>query len=105
VPSPCRHGRGPHPRSASAEQVPAAPRPALAGRERLDADHERWLLQQRFEQPALAATYGHYRAVLAARDPAGEAIEADLAVWYDRAPFADAVGRLAAYRASPGWGR
>jgi len=60
--------------------------------------HERWLLQRRFEQPALAATYGHYRAVLAARDAALEAIEADLAVWYDQAPFADAVHRLAAYR-------
>jgi transposase len=60
--------------------------------------HERWLLQQRFEQPALAATYGHYRAVLAARDAQLEAIQADLAVWYDREPFADAVGRLSAYR-------
>jgi transposase len=60
--------------------------------------HERWLLQQHFEQPALAATYGHYRAVLAARDAALEAIEADLAGWYDRAPFADAVQRLSAYR-------
>jgi transposase len=26
--------------------------------------HERWLLAQRFEEPALAATYAHYRAVL-----------------------------------------
>jgi hypothetical protein len=55
--------------------------------------HERWLLAQRFEQPALAATEAHYRAVLAARDAQLEAIEADLAVWYDRAPFADAVHR------------
>ena len=60
--------------------------------------HERWLLQQRFQEPALAATYAHYRAVLDARDAQLEAIEADLAGWYDRAPFADAVGRLAAYR-------
>jgi transposase len=60
--------------------------------------HERWLLAQRFEEPALAATYAHYRAVLAARDAALEAIEADLAGWYDRAPFADAVHRLSAYR-------
>jgi transposase len=61
--------------------------------------HERWLLAQRFDQPALAATYGHYRAaVLAARDAQPEAIQADLAGWYDRAPFADAVHRLAAYR-------
>ena len=60
--------------------------------------HERWLLAQRFEEPALAATYVHYRAVLDARDAQLEAIEADLAGWYDAPPFADAVGRLAAYR-------
>jgi transposase len=60
--------------------------------------HERWLLGQRFEEPALAATYAHYRAVLDARDAQLEAIQADLAGWYDRARFADAVHRLAAYR-------
>jgi transposase len=60
--------------------------------------HERWLLSQRFHQPALAATYAHYRAVLAGRDAQLEAIEADLAVWYDLPPFADAVHRLSAYR-------
>jgi transposase len=42
--------------------------------------------------------FAHYRAVLAARDAQLEAIQADLAGWYDRAPFADAVHRLAAYR-------
>jgi transposase len=67
--------------------------------------HERWLLAQRFQEPALAATYAHYRAVLDARDAQLEAIDADLAGWYDRAPFADAVHRLAAYGASPGWAR
>jgi transposase len=46
--------------------------------------HERWLLSQGFHQPALAATYAHYRAVLAGRDAQLEAIQADLAVWYDR---------------------
>jgi transposase len=60
--------------------------------------HERWLLSQRFDESALRATYGHYRATLDARDAALAAIEADLAVWYDRAPFAEAVHRLAAYR-------
>jgi transposase len=60
--------------------------------------HERWLLQQRFEQPALAATYAHYRAVLQGRDAQLEAIEADLAAWYDLPPFVDAVHRLSAYR-------
>jgi transposase len=60
--------------------------------------HERWLLSQRFHQPALAATYAHYRAVLQGRDAQLEAIQADLAVWYDAPPFADAVHRLSAYR-------
>ena len=60
--------------------------------------HERWLGSQRFDQPALAATYAHYRAVLQSRDAQLEAIQADLAGWYDREPFADAVHRLSAYR-------
>jgi transposase len=34
--------------------------------------HERWLLAQRFEDPALATTYAHYRATLTARDAALE---------------------------------
>jgi transposase len=60
--------------------------------------HERWLLAQRFDDPALSTTYAHYRATLQARDAALDAIEADLATWYDQPPFADAVARLAAYR-------
>jgi transposase len=61
--------------------------------------HERWLLSQRFDDPALAATYGHYRAVLDTRDAQLEAIEADLlATWYGRPPLADQGARLAAYR-------
>jgi transposase len=43
--------------------------------------HERWLLAQRFDQPALAATHAHYRAVLEVRDAQLAAIEADLATW------------------------
>ena len=53
---------------------------------------------QRFDDPALTATYGHYRAMLAARDAELAAMEADLAHWYTHGPFADAVARLAAYR-------
>jgi transposase len=60
--------------------------------------HERWLLAQRFDDPALSTTYAHYRATVSARDAALEAIEADLATWYAKAPFADAVVRLSAYR-------
>lgn len=62
------------------------------------ARHEQWLVGQRFDDPALRATYGHYRAVLAARDAELAAIEADLAHWYTHGPFAHAVSRLAAYR-------
>ena len=60
--------------------------------------HERWLLAQRFDDPALSTTDAHYRATLQARDAALDAIEADLATWDDQPPFADAVARLAAYR-------
>jgi len=60
--------------------------------------HEQWLAGQRFDEAALQATYGHYRAVLAARDAELAALEADLARWYTQGPFTDAVARLAAYR-------
>jgi transposase len=60
--------------------------------------HEKWLLGQRFDEPALATTYGHYRASLTARDAELSAVETDLAHWFDHGPFADAVARLSAYR-------
>jgi transposase len=60
--------------------------------------HTAWLDQQRFEEPALNETLAHYKATLSARDAAVDAIEADLWPWCDRAPFADAVHRMAAYR-------
>jgi transposase len=98
VPSPGRHGPGPDPRRQRLSNFLLGHGRPWRGGNAWTLTHERWLLQQRFEQPALAATYGHYRAVLAARDAQLEAIQADLAVWYDREPFADAVGRLSAYR-------
>jgi transposase len=64
----------------------------------VDHAHERWLLAQQFDEPALAATYSHYRVVLQSRDAHLDAIEADLAGWYDRPPFAEQVARLSAYR-------
>jgi len=60
--------------------------------------HHAWLRQQCFDDPALTATFGHYQATLTAREAAVEAIDADLKLWYTRAPFADAVARLCAYR-------
>jgi hypothetical protein len=60
---------------------------------------------QRFVDPALTATYGHYRAVLLARGAELAALEADLAFWYTHPPFADAVARLTAYRGWRSWAR
>jgi transposase len=60
--------------------------------------HLAWIAQQRFEDPALSTTFSHYRATLTGREAAVAAIEADLVQWYTRAPFADPVARLAAYR-------
>jgi transposase len=60
--------------------------------------HQVWVRSQRFEERALNETLAHYQATLSAREAAVDAIEADLVPWYDRAPFTDAVKRMAAYR-------
>jgi len=60
--------------------------------------HQAWIAQQHFDDPALTATFGHYRATLTAREAAVAAVEGDLRAWTTRPPFADAVARLAAYR-------
>lgn len=60
--------------------------------------HMVWIRAQRFDDPALTATFGHYQATLVAREAAVEAIDADLRLWFARAPFAECVSRLGAYR-------
>lgn len=60
--------------------------------------HEVWLRARHFEDQALAATFGHYRAVVEERAATLDAIEADLVLCFGRAPFDDAVSRLSAYR-------
>jgi transposase len=60
--------------------------------------HQAWLGSQRFEQPAMAQTFGHYLAVVEVRNAQLDAVEADLAGWCDRPPFDWQVARLAAYR-------
>jgi transposase len=60
--------------------------------------HEQWLTGQRFDDPALRATYAHYRAMLTAREAELTAVQAGLAHWYTHGPFTDAVAGLAAYR-------
>jgi transposase len=58
--------------------------------------HYAWIAAQRFDDPALTATFSHYRATLTAREAAVTSIDADLATFYTKAPFADPVARLAA---------
>jgi transposase len=60
--------------------------------------HQAWIRTQRFDERALNETMAHYQATLAAREAAVDAIEADLVPWCDRAPFVEAVHRMAAYR-------
>jgi transposase len=60
--------------------------------------HHQWLAARGFDDAAMAATFAHYRAVVDSRERELAAAEADLAPWYGRDPFADAVRRLCAYR-------
>jgi transposase len=60
--------------------------------------HQAWINAQQFDDSALAATFSHYRATLTAREAAVRSIDADLAGWFTRPPFADPVARLSAYR-------
>lgn len=60
--------------------------------------HKAWIRAQRFDEAALTVTFSHYLATLQAREAAVDTIDADLAVWFSRAPFAHAISRLAAYR-------
>jgi len=60
--------------------------------------YQRWLDSLRLDDPALRATFVHYRATVIARDSALTAVEADLRPWCERDPFGAQVPRLAAYR-------
>lgn len=60
--------------------------------------HERWLSGLSFDDPALTATFGHYRSTVQLRDTALEAVESDLCPYFLTEPFCDAVARLGAYR-------
>ena len=60
--------------------------------------HERWLMSRHFDDPALAQTYSHYRAIVADLDAHLSAVESDLKCYLERGPFTEPVARLAAYR-------
>jgi transposase len=60
--------------------------------------HINWLGKQHFAEPAVEATYRQYLATVTTRDADVDAVEAELAGWFDRELFADRVGRLVCYR-------
>lgn len=60
--------------------------------------HRAWLSERTFDEPAARATFSRYKATIECREAELEAIEADLAGFFDNEPFAAAVRCLAAYR-------
>jgi transposase len=60
--------------------------------------HRQWLAALHFEDRALATTFGHYRATIDVREHSLEAVQHDLAPYYDQPPFGEPSRRLAAYR-------
>jgi transposase len=60
--------------------------------------HHRWLDQRHFSDPALSATFSHYKGVLGSLQAHLDAVNTDLAVYLDSGPFAESVTRLCAYR-------
>jgi transposase len=59
---------------------------------------QRWLAGLHFDDRALAATFAHYRGIVALRDANLAAVEADLTPYFDTLPFGEHTHRLAAYR-------
>src|SRR6266508_2553512 len=72
-------------------------RPWRGGSTRTHA-YQAWLGSQRFDQPAMTQTFGHYLAVVEVRNTQLDAVEADLVGWCQQPPFDWQVARLAAYR-------
>jgi transposase len=72
-------------------------RPWRGGSTRTHA-YQAWLRSQRFDQPAMTQTFGHYLAVVEVRNSQLDAVEADLVGWCQQPPFHWQVARLAAYR-------
>ena len=60
--------------------------------------HRAWLSARTFDEPAARATFLRYKATIECREAELEAIEADLAGFFDAEPFAAAIRRLSAYR-------
>lgn len=60
--------------------------------------HRQWIARQVFDEPALSGVVATYRGGLAAREAELAAVDAELAAWAVRPPWAAAVARLGAYR-------
>lgn len=60
--------------------------------------HGQWLQTVRFDDVATQTTFMHYRVVLSTIEANLGAVEDDLETYHHNGPFADAVGRLSAYR-------
>lgn len=60
--------------------------------------HREWLAATHFDDPALEATYQRYLGVATVREADVDAVDFDLAGWFEHRLFADAVARLSAYR-------
>ncbi len=60
--------------------------------------HETWIAHVYFSEPALKTTFAHYRSALSSLDAQISAVESDLVPYFTAGPFAEAVGRLSAYR-------
>jgi hypothetical protein len=72
----------------------------------LPTSMRRTLAAQRFAEPRLQTTFGHYRAVVLPRDTQLAAVEADLAAWTRREPYASPVrSEDAAVNSGHGCGR
>jgi hypothetical protein len=63
------------------------------------AKHEEWIAHRHFADPAARSAFSFYRAAVAERDVTLSAITAELAPYFDKAPFAEPGHSLAAYRA------
>jgi transposase len=70
----------------------------VAGGSTRTGAYQAWLRSQRFDQPAMTQTFGHYLAVVEVRNSQLDAVEADLVGWCARPPFDWQVARLGAYR-------
>ncbi len=60
--------------------------------------HRQWIATRSFEDPAVRSAYSFYLSEVTTREVSLDAMDAELAGWFTHSLFADAVGRLGAYR-------